>query len=263
MREPTCRLDVVKISEKGAKEVEDELIVETRFDLYLNGERAASVVGTPGDEKALALGYLISEGILKHPDALRRFGASGEGIVRLEMEVSGYDPQALGRLDSEGVMIAGCGKSLSAHLSPETIDAAVVRSDFAVDAARLFGEMEGFLEHCRLYRRTGAVHTARLVCDDGRDFVAEDLAQHNTIDKALGKARLAGADVSRAFLLLSGRLSSEMVAKAVMHGVPIVASRTAATCMGVKIGERFGLTLAGFVRGGRLNLYTHPKRIRP
>jgi FdhD protein len=72
---------------------------------------------------------------------------------------------------------------------------------------------------------------------------------------------MAGKDVSRALLLLSGRLSSEMVAKAVMHGVPVVASRTSATCLGVRIAEKFGVTLAGFVRGERMNLYTVPERI--
>ncbi len=105
------------------------------------------------------------------------------------------------------------------------------------------------------------MHTAKLYIDENSYFIGEDIAQHNTIDKAVGKARLAGADVKNSFLMVSGRLSSEMVAKAVMHQIPILASRTASTCRGINIAEKFGLTLIGFVRGKKMNIYRNPRRI--
>jgi len=105
------------------------------------------------------------------------------------------------------------------------------------------------------------VHTAKLFTDEKTFFIGEDIAQHNTIDKVVGKAQMAGIDVRNAFLMVSGRLSSEMVAKAVMHQIPILASRTASTCLGLMIAEKFGLTLIGFVRGDTMNIYRHPRRI--
>ncbi len=99
-----------------------------------------------------------------------------------------------------------------------------------------------------MYEQTGCVHTAKVYYDDDTYFIGEDIAQHNTIDKAVGKARLAGVDITKCFLMVSGRLSSEMVAKAVMHQIPILASRTASTCRGVNIADKFGLTLIGFVK---------------
>jgi FdhD protein len=122
--------------------------------------------------------------------------------------------------------------------------------------------MGQFYTECPLYEETGCVHTAKLYIDTEQSYIGEDIAQHNALDKAIGKALLAGVDISRAFMMVSGRLSSEMVAKAVMHQIPILASRTASTCLGLMIAEKFGLTLIGFVRGDRMNIYRHPQRIK-
>jgi len=251
----TCRRTVRRLTRTGAKEREDTLVVERRYRLRLNGEEAAALMATPGDEEALALGYLLGEGLLPDPKALQRIEAGEEWI---EVTAERVDREAFGRLRSEAVMASGCGRAPSTLHLPEGF---VLETDYRLPAATVFDAMEGFLEHCRLYRETGAVHTARLLLEDGRSFVAEDLAQHNTLDKVVGKALLSGADPARSLLLLSGRLSSEMVAKAVTHRLPIVASRTAATCLGAQIGEKFGLTLLGFVREGRMNCYTHDWRV--
>jgi len=158
-------------------------------------------------------------------------------------------------------MASGCGKSPTLGLEPEEKAAMKITTPARWEARRILEEMERFEEDCRLYHSTGAVHTAKLLLPDGRTFVAEDLAQHHTLDKAVGKARLAGAETSEALLLLSGRLSSEIVSKGVLHRLPLLASRTASTCLGVKIAESFGLTLVGYVRKGRMTLYTHPERV--
>jgi FdhD protein len=98
--------------------------------------------------------------------------------------------------------------------------------------------------------------------ESGEYFVAEDIAQHNTMDKVIAKAKFAGVDTAKSVLLVSGRLSSEMVAKAVIHEIPILVSRTASTSLGVQIADKFGLTLVGFVRGDRMNIYTNEYRIK-
>ena len=122
-------------------------------------------------------------------------------------------------------------------------------------------QMSTFYTQCELYEKTGCVHTAKLFVDEKTFFIGEDIAQHNTIDKALGKARLAGVDLSQCFLMVSGRLSSEMVAKAVMHKIPVLVSRTAPTCLGVMIARKFDLTLCGFARENKINIYSGEFRI--
>ena len=121
--------------------------------------------------------------------------------------------------------------------------------------------MSEFYTQCELYEQTGCVHTAKIYAQDGRYFIGEDIAQHNTIDKAVGKAVLAGAQLQNSFLMVSGRLSSEMVAKAVMHGIPVLVSRTAPTSLGVVIARKFNLTLCGFARGENINVYSGAERI--
>jgi FdhD protein len=121
--------------------------------------------------------------------------------------------------------------------------------------------MKQFYTQCPLYEQTGCVHTAKLYINENLSFIAEDIAQHNTIDKAIGKALLQGCDISKSFLMVSGRLSAEMVAKAVMHQIPIIASRTAPTCLGVQIAKKFGITLIGFVRNKNMNIYQNDQRI--
>jgi FdhD protein len=258
--EPTCRAGIIRIKGEKKERFEDTLIEESRLDIWLNGEKLLGLVTTPMELEALTTGYLISEHIITQKSDIGRMVLSEDGM-RIDVEAENVDLKSLKRLTSEAVMISGCGKGTTANIDPNLIEQAVNQSDYTVPASQITAQMEGFLDHCRLYRETGAVHTAQLIFEDGSYLVAEDLAQHNTIDKVMGKAAMEGKQVDRALLLLSGRLSSEMVAKSVMHGVPIVVSRTAATCLGVKIAEKFGVTLAGFVRGNRMNLYTHPHRI--
>ncbi len=257
--EPVHSFSIAKIRNGKKIPFEDTLIREVKLTIAVNGEEIAALMATPIDQKALAIGYLMSENILTQVLDVSKISLEEEG-TRVAVRAT-IDSEAARKLSAEGVVISGCGRSTTANIDPGTIRARILTIDYARPAAWISETMEGFEVHCRLYRQTGSVHTAMLVLEDGTTFVAEDIAQHNTVDKAIGKARLAGVDTTRSVLFVSGRLSSEMVAKAVMHAVPIVVSRTASTCLGVQIAEKFGLTLVGFARKGSMNIYTHDYRI--
>jgi len=257
--EPTYKYFVTKV--KGGKKFsfEDTLIREVKLDIVVNAKKIASLMATPVDQEALAVGYLISENILNSVDDIENISLEDDGMT--VVLTAAINDAAVERLNTEGVVISGCGRSKTANINPETIDAMVNRSDFHLSASLISEEMNGFFQYCKLYEQTGSVHTAKLYIDGGEYFIAEDIAQHSTVDKVIGKAKLAGVDTSNAALMVSGRLSSEMVAKAVMHQIPILISRTASTCLGVQIAEKFGLTLVGFARENRMNIYTHDRRI--
>ncbi len=257
--EPLFQTTITKIKQSKRFETEDTLIREIKLEIILNGKRAGAVICTPIDQKELVVGYLMSEGIIRSAEDISGIQLRNEGM-RIEIEVTA-DSGQLQRLDSEAVVISGCGKSMTANIDPAQIDAKVMRDDYHIAPALLSAQMDQFYTEYPLYEQTGCVHTAKLYISEQESFVAEDIAQHNTIDKVIGKALLEGVDTSRAFLMVSGRLSSEMVAKAVMHQIPILASRTASTCLGLQIAEKFGLTLIGFVRNRGMNLYRHPERI--
>jgi FdhD protein len=258
--EPTFSTMISKV--KGSKHFsfEDTLIREIKLEIIINGERVGAMMCTPVDQEALAVGYLMSENIIASAKDIQSIKLTHDGM-QVEIEAN-TNNEALNRLNTEGVIVSGCGKNSTANIDPETIEAKVIESDLEIDAGLLYTQMGQFYTECPLYEETGCVHTAKLYIDEKHSFIGEDIAQHNALDKAIGKALLAGVDISRSFLMVSGRLSSEMVAKAVMHQIPILASRTASTCLGLMIAEKFGLTLIGFVRGERMNIYRHPQRIR-
>jgi len=246
---------------KGDKKFafEDELVREIKLEIFVNSKKIGALMSTPMDQKELAVGYLKAEGIIDGYQDIEEINLLNDGR-KVDIKAKVNDKK-IKKLDSEGVVISGCGRGMTANVDPEEIEAKIIESDFTLKASTLSKAMSEFYKECPLYEQTGCVHTAKLFIDEKTFFIGEDIAQHNTIDKAVGKAMMNGVDFSNSFLMVSGRLSSEMVAKAVMHQIPILASRTATTCLGYKIAETFSLTLIGFVRGDRMNIYTKDERI--
>jgi FdhD protein len=118
------------------------------------------------------------------------------------------------------------------------------------------------LSRMPLYSRSGGTHCAVLFSERGEALVAaEDIGRHNAVDKVIGGGMKKGLDFTACWLAVSGRLPADMVVKPLLAGIPLVASVSAPTSGGVALGESSGLTVVGFVRGGRLNCYAHPERI--
>jgi FdhD protein len=257
--EPIFTTKITKIKDGKKIEVDDTLVREIKLEIIVNGERVGAVMATPVDQEALALGYLMSENIIASYEDVTKMELINDGMG-IEIEAKAND-DSIGKLNAESVVISGCGRSVTANIDPEAIEAKVINNPMSIEASLLSEQMSKFYTECPLYEQTGCVHTAKLYIDEDTFFIGEDIAQHNTIDKAIGKARLAKADLSKAFLMVSGRLSSEMVAKAVMHQIPILVSRTASTCLGLMIARKFNLTLIGFARNERMNIYNAPERI--
>lgn len=251
--------EIEKIKGDKRFSFEDTLVREIKLELIVNAKKVGAMMSTPVDQEALAIGYLMSENIIQKISDVEKLELLDDGMT--VSIIAKANTEGINKLNSEGVVISGCGKSMTANIDPEAIEAQVIQSDFKLKASILSEQMGQFYTECPLYEQTGCVHTAKLFIDEKTYFIGEDIAQHNTIDKAIGKAVLAGHDIKNAFLMVSGRLSSEMVAKAVMHQIPVLASRTATTCLGLMIARKFGLTLIGFTRGDKMNVYANGERI--
>ncbi|GAB6045703.1 formate dehydrogenase accessory sulfurtransferase FdhD [Caminibacter profundus] len=259
--QPTSFFKVIKVKGDKKFEFEDTLIREIKIDIYLNGKRVVSMMATPIDQKALAVGYLISEGIINNPKDIKKIEIKNDGLI-VDIAAN-VNQEKIEKLNEEAIIISGCGKSITANvdIDPSKIEAAKIDSNKTITTKEIFKQMEKFYQSCPLYEKTGCVHTARLYFDEDTYFDAEDIAQHSTVDKAAGKAILAGLDPKNGIMMVSGRLSSEMIVKAIMHKIPILISRTATTCLGAKIADTFNLTLIGFVRGDKMNIYTNDWRV--
>lgn len=256
--QPIFSSKIIKFKANDSFECDDILVREIKLDINVNGSRVGAMMATPTDIEALGVGYLLSENILNSFSDVKSIKFN-ESELALNI-IADVDEKNLENLSTDAIIISGCGRSVTANVDPAKIKAKAIQNDVKFKRSDISKQMSEFYTQCELYEKTGCVHTAKLLIGD-KFYIGEDIAQHNTIDKAIGKAAISGEKFENAILMVSGRLSSEMVVKAVTNGIPALVSRTAPTSLGVLIARKFNLTLCGFARGENLNVYSAMERI--
>lgn len=242
-------------SPEGWTRLDEQVISETPVSLTVNGEIWLTFMCTPVDLEALAVGFLFNEGVIKsYKEVLDvRLCAAGDNVdVWLDHSVEKPDKWR---------RTSGCTGGFTAL--EENAEINPVSNGGVLDANRV-GELIGQLfEAQRLYRDAGGVHTSGL--SDGRQMllITEDIGRHNTLDKLAGRCLMENIHPERKIILTTGRISSEMLQKAARIGASILISRTSPSTLSIELAERLGVTLIGYARRNRFNLYTHPQRIIP
>ncbi|RDU60473.1 formate dehydrogenase accessory sulfurtransferase FdhD [Helicobacter marmotae] len=251
------QMRMVKVHKNGALEsLQDNIIEEQRIAFYLNGAKLLSVMSLPYAQDAHLVGFLMNEGVLNSVDDIISLEVAPDGLsVYMHAHIQ---EDKLANLHKEKTLTTGCCVGVSANFDGE-ITQKFITSSIRVSSSHIFTLLSAFEAPSELFRQTGCVHKAMLVCDE--IFISEDVGRHNAIDKVIGQARLKAMNLSEAILLVSGRLSMEMVIKAAMSDIPIVISRSATTHLGIQSAQLLGITLVGFARGDTFNIYTHPARI--
>lgn len=237
---------------------EDIIITEERIALYLNGNKIISTMGIPLDQDAHAVGFLLSEGVIENVEDITKISISDDGLsVYIESKINSENIQ---NLYHEKTLTSGCCVGVTGNFEGKIIEK-FIACEVQVSIDNIWDLVEKFDGSNELFNLTGCVHQAMLALEDGSSVCCTDVGRHNAIDKVVGKAKLAKLNTSSAILLVSGRLSMEMIIKAGMHDIPIVISRAATTQLGIKTAQMLGITLIGFARDNKLNIYTHPSRI--
>ena len=241
--------------------VGDAVICEERIELVLNEVPLLAMLALPRDVDALALGFLVSEGLWLDRTRLPEvhFDAS-TNQVRCAGD---FEQDALESIHRRWTFGTGCGGGGTGRDVSRLADCQPIVSTLTVHASRLSALGREFAGQTVLYHKTGGVHACAIADEGGLLLVAEDVGRHNAFDKVAGMALMRGMELSDKLALSTGRLSAEIVAKAIAHGVPLLASFSAPTAMGVQWSNRFGLTLVGFLRGRRMNVYTAYQRVVP
>ena len=251
---------ILKVSGKEIEGAVDEVAAELPVRLVLNGEPLVTLLCTPTELEELAVGFLLSEGIIQERSSIRKLSVSNDG-PSVHIEVYGL-PLGWEKQFEKRTISSGCGKGVTFTNYDREKDRKIKAGGLVMSVDDIRSQLNTFRTISTLYLETGGVHSAAL--SDGKNilFFSEDIGRHNAVDKLIGKAFLKGISIENKILFTSGRVTSEIVTKAGRNRFPILISRAAASCMAINYAEDMGITLVGFARGDRMNIYTWPNRIR-
>ncbi|MBF0319705.1 MAG: formate dehydrogenase accessory sulfurtransferase FdhD [Nitrospirae bacterium] len=244
--------NILRVLDSGKTVGLDTLAVEKKLRLRINGTDVLSLYCSPVMIKELVVGFIMSEGIIKGSWCTETMSIDiGQDIV--------VDITADGKVSTEGkATTSGC---IGGITIPKEIIANSVTSTIKISPEAIRHQFGDFQNRSLSYKDTGCIHSAAI--SDGNSIIAfaEDIGRHNAVDKVIGASILEDFNLAESVMLLSGRLSSEIGSKCARWSIPIVASRTAPTLLSVEIAEKAGITMIGFLRGSRFNVYSHPERI--
>ncbi|HET7695988.1 MAG TPA: formate dehydrogenase accessory sulfurtransferase FdhD [Vicinamibacterales bacterium] len=269
---PTRDLDVTRVGPGGAIRTRDRVAAEEPLDVRLHGRSFAVIMRTPGEDRALAAGFLLSERIIRsaadigaiehcrHPDQTR---AHHVVDVFLVGDAASRVPALLERR-RQVIANSSCGVCGRATIDELAADVAPLTSMHAMPLGTLRELPHRLRESQTRFDETGGLHGAAIFARDGALLgSAEDVGRHNAVDKAIGAFLLSENPPQAPFgaLMVSGRVSFEIVQKAWLAGIEIVAAVSAPTSLAIELADAAGITLLGFVRDASLNIYTHTARI--
>lgn len=253
------KIQRIDVPNKRRVTLRDCIAEEKPLDLYLNRRFYATIFCTASNLKELAVGHLLTEGIIEAIDEVEKVAIEAD-VCRIQF-TSGFnlDKRLRLRKHYERVILSACGHKGSfkpLHRFPK------IKQGLAVKAGIVLSCVNQLNSSGEIFKRTGGVHAAAVFKADGTCLsFAEDVGRHNTVDKALGMMMLRKNDPADCLLALTGRLTGDIVAKSARLKVPIVVSIAAAIDSGIMLAKKTNLTLIGFVRRNRMNIYSCPERI--
>ena len=271
LRRNTANVHVLAMNDGIRSERTDTLAAEEPLEIRIQGpgqeQRSVAVtMRTPGGDFELAVGFLFTEGLIAPGDVHRVAycdNLPGEDQRYNVVSVTLRRPFDFNLLRRNFYATSSCGVCGKAALDDIEVRCQPVAEGTRVAMATLVGLPDALRKAQKVFERTGGLHAAGLFTPEGSLVsIREDVGRHNAVDKVIGEQVLAGTvPLADHVLQVSGRLSFEIVQKAAVAGIPIVSAVSAPSSLAVEAGQRFGMTLVGFVRDDRLNVYTHPERV--
>jgi FdhD protein len=235
---------------------EGQVVQEFPLQLIVNGREIATLIGSPHDLRFLVAGFLRLQNFVQGLSDFEMFSVC-EDFGSANVRIKGELPERL-----KPVLTSGCGTGVSFSM-PGVEEMRVAADHAPVSPADIFSLMGNLSARAEQYRSHGGIHSAAVGRDGELLLYAEDLGRHNTLDRIAGEALFRSIDLGGTLLVTSGRVSTEMVAKAALLGVRLIASRTSPTDMAIRLCEQSGICLVGYVRGNRFTVYCHPEQIEP
>lgn len=238
------KTSIIKVNHQ-AHETEDLVALDTKIEMVVNRNPLGKFYLSPDDLEDFALGYLLDEKYIKSCDDVLEIKFKPKSIQVLLKEYGNEGEDDLACYDGW-------------YHRDQIIPA--VKSELKVNKEKILRAYDLLIEKAEIWSKTGGTHVAALV-DETHFILREDVSRHVAVDKVIGAGLKENLDYSKSFLVCSGRIPPDRVVKLANVGIPIMITKAAPTVEGLKIGDQAGITLVGFLRNGRFNIYTHPQRI--
>ena len=265
------KVNITRIKKQEKEYLQDIVLIESPIDIFINSEPLVNIICLPKDLKELAFGFLFSVGIINSVDDVKEIKISElENNIFIELQntvdfkIEDIDMNPVSRVvDTTCGISSPWRKLIKSRLDEADVKEKLWSEDIIkIKSDIIFSAIKKMQINTPLYRETGGCHGAAIFDFKGNLLaVKEDIGRHNAIDKVIGEMLLKKHSFENVFLTSTGRLTSDSVLKAVRAKIPIVASFSAAIESGIKLAFAYGITLIGFARGARMNIYTHPERI--
>ena len=261
MKDSVKRFQVEKISDQGREEEETFIIAERPVTLFLNDREVVTLLATPENLGELAVGFMLSEGWLRENKPVERIEVDPEGKVRVRVN---YRNPLTEKLFLRRTITSGCGRGTIFYNVLDSLGAKRIRSSAKISRESGYPSDAGAestlpsLPEERLRPWGGPGRGERRIL-----LFCEDIGRHNAVDKVLGAAFLQGISTTGKILLTSGRVSSEILVKAIKRRIPFLFSYSGPTDLAVDMARQMGITLIGYIRGNRMKIYSHGDRVKP
>ena len=238
------KINIIRVNHE-THTVEDLVAIDAKIKLEVNHEKIGEFYLSPMDLEDFTLGYLLDERYIKSKNDVERISFE-KSIIKVGLKSKKpIEKHDLGNYDGW----------IHREQPVPTID-----SNFKVGRKKIFDSYDLLIKKAEVWSKTGGTHVAALSSGD-KFLVREDVSRHVAIDKIIGAGLKADLNFSKSFIVCSGRIPPDRVVKLANVGIPIMITKAAPTVEGIKIGEKTGMTLIGFLRGGRFNIYSHPHRV--
>jgi FdhD protein len=236
---------------------DDEVVEELPLTIFANGKEIVTLLTLGENPAELAVGFLRSEGFLSAREDILELKEE-EGIVRLTLK---GDLSLVESLLERRTLTTGCGKGTTFYHPLDALRVKPLDTEAVFSPEEILARMGEVQTRSEVFQRTGGTHNASLASPEKTLLFRADIGRHNAVDMLGGRALLDGLDMGNLALFTTGRVSSEILLKTAKMGVAVLVSRSAPTALALRLGEQLGMTVVGYVRGGRFNVYTNPQRV--
>jgi FdhD protein len=263
--EQVREVDLLRVDDGEPQAARDAVAVEAALEVRLDGGPFSVTMRTPGADRELAIGFLFTEGVVTSIADIVHVEAAGQDVVAVTLTPARAAIVARERTARRQVTTtSSCGMCGRPSLASTRLTAPPIDAAWTMPAATISSLPARVMARQETFAATGGLHAAALCALDGAIAdSAEDVGRHNAVDKIIGRRLLDGrVPIGGELLFVSGRTSFEIVQKAWLAGIPLVAAVSAPSSLAIELAREAGITLIGFVRGARFNVYTHPARVR-